>query len=136
MNRIEKDPLQSRIEITNWIFLAVIVTLSLLMMSPYFALGVFLGGLISILNFHWLYRDLKKVFSVLSGGSRSSIMFKYYFRFIVTAVVLLVIIKFTRAGVIGLLVGLSLVIVNMLLNIVINYFLSKKPPAQDEDNIA
>jgi hypothetical protein len=126
MNRIEKDPLQSRIEITNWAVLATLTLISWLFMSHAFVLGILSGGLISIINFHWLYRDLTKVFRNLSDGAKSAIMFKYYIRFIVTGIVIFFVITRTDANVIGLVVGLSLVVLNILLNAFINVLLSKK----------
>lgn len=126
MNHTKKDPLQSRIEITNWAILAVLVLFSGIFMARNFTLGILVGGLISIVNFHWLYRDLKKVFQQLTDGSKKTIMFKYYIRFIVTGIVLFLVITRTDASVIGLVIGLSLVVINILLNTVINLITSKK----------
>lgn len=126
MNHTEKDPLQSRIEITNWVVLAILILISWFFTSHAFVLGILLGGLISIINFHWLYRDLKNVFRQLSNGAKSVIMFKYYIRFIVTGIVIFFVITKTEANVIGLVIGLSLVVINILLNAFINMFSLKK----------
>jgi hypothetical protein len=95
-------------------------------MSRAFVLGITLGGLISIINFHWLYRDLKKVFQKLADGSKSAVMFKYYIRFIITAIALFLIVTRTEASIIGLLVGLSLVVINIIINTVINFLMTIK----------
>ena len=126
MNHTEKDPLQSRIEITNWVVLAILILISWFFMSRAFVLGILLGGLISIINFHWLYRDLKRVFRQLTNGSQAAIMFKYYIRFIITGIVIFFVITRTEASVIGLVIGLSLVVINILLNAFINMFSLKK----------
>jgi uncharacterized membrane-anchored protein len=126
MNPIGKDPLQSRIEITNWFILALCIAVSWFFMSRAFVLGITLGGLISIINFHWLYRDLKKVFQKLADGSKSAVMFKYYIRFIITAIALFLIVTRTEASIIGLLVGLSLVVINIIINTVINFLMTIK----------
>jgi hypothetical protein len=118
VNRIEKDPLQSKIEISNWIALGVFFILSLILLSFRFSLGILLGGLISIVNFHWLDRDLRNVFQKLMEGSRSSAFFKYFIRFAATAVVLYLIISADIVSVIGLLVGLSLVMINIVFTVV------------------
>ena len=133
MNHTGKDPLQSRIEITNWLVLAVLIAISWLFLSPRFVLGITLGGLISIINFHWLYRDLKKGFQKLADGSKSAIMFKYYIRFIVTGIALYFIMTGTNASIIGLVVGLSLVVVNIVFNAVINLLTSKRNRLEDPE---
>lgn len=124
MNPIEKDPLQRKIEIFNWILLGIFLLLSLLFMSSRFALGVFLGGLISIINFYWLYKNMKDVFARLSGSAKSTMMFKYYIRLAVTAVVLFFIVTSNKVDIVGLLVGLSVVVINLVLTAIMT--LSKK----------
>lgn len=121
MNPIEKDPLQSRLEITNWIVLAGMIIMSLILFPRGFTFGIILGSLISIINFHWLYRDLRQVFSNLSGNVKRRIMFKYYIRLTVTAVVLYLIITREVVDVVGLVLGLSVVIINIALTTLITY---------------
>lgn len=118
MNHTGKDPLQKKIETSNWIVLGVFLALSLLFMSARFSLGILLGGFISIVNFHWLDRDLRSFFRQLSEGSRSSVFFKYFIRFAVSAVVLYFIISTGIADIIGLLVGLSLVVINIVFTVI------------------
>lgn len=124
MSRIEKDPLQKKLEYTNWIILGIFIILGFIFMPQRFALGMLLGSVISIVNFYWLGRDLRKVFSRLSERATSSMMFKYYIRFAVTAVVLYFIISYDLVDVIGLLIGLSTVVIAMVLTTVAIY--SKK----------
>ena len=111
MNRTEKDPLQKKLELANWIILGILLILSFIFMPYRFAFGMLLGGLISIVNFYWLGRDLRKAFSRLSERSNSFVMLKYYIRFAVTAVALYFIISRDFVDVIGLLVGLSTVVI-------------------------
>ena len=129
MNPIEKDPLQTRLEITNWVILGILVLLSWLFMSPRFTLGVILGSLISIINFHWLHRDLRKVFSNLTGSVKGRIMFKYYIRLAVTAVVLYFIVSREVVDVVGLIAGLSVVVINIVVTAVM--VLSKKNSVEE-----
>ncbi len=124
MNRIEKDPLQTRLEITNWLVLAVCLIISALLMSASFTYGILLGGFISIVNFHWLDRDLRRIFSNLSGKAKSALLLKYYLRLAVTAVVLYILISQSLVDIIGLLVGLSVVVMNIVLTAVLVF--SKK----------
>ena len=100
------------------------VLISLIVMSYRFSLGVLLGGFISIVNFHWLDRDLRKVFKTLNDRAKFRVMFKYYIRFGITAVVLYFIITSSIVDIIGLLVGLSTVLFNIVLTAVLTF--SKK----------
>lgn len=115
MNRTEKDPLQKRLEITNWILLAVLVAGSLFLRSTRFSLGILLGGLISIVNFHWLYRNLLSVFQKHLNRARAALMLRYYLRLAVTAIALYWIISRNLVDVIGLVIGLSVVVLNIVL---------------------
>ena len=124
MNPIEKDPLQRKLEILNWIILGLFVLISLLFWTFPFTLGILLGGLISIINFFWLKRDLRAVFSNLTGRAKSAIMFRYYLRFFVSAVIIFFIISRTIVDVMGLLIGLSIVVINIVLTLLMG--LSKK----------
>lgn len=124
MSPIEKDPLQQKLEKLNWAILAILVSISLIFMPMPFTLGVFLGGLISIVNFIWLKRDLRVVFGSLTARAKAAVMFRYYIRFFVSAVIIFFIITRTVADVMGLLVGLSIVVINIVLNLLMN--LSKK----------
>jgi hypothetical protein len=111
VNRTEKDPLQKRLELTNWIILGILTLISFFFMPRKFALGMLLGGFISVVNFHWLVRDLRKAFRSLSEKSNSAVMFKYYIRFAVTAIALYFIITGDIVDIIGLLIGLSTVVI-------------------------
>ncbi len=124
MNRTEKDPLQKRLELTNWIILGILTVISFTFMPRKFALGMLLGGFISIVNFHWLVRDLRKAFRSLSEKSNSVVMFKYYIRFAVTAIALYFIITGDIVDIIGLLIGLSTVVIAIVITTVTLY--SKK----------
>jgi hypothetical protein len=116
---MKKDPLQRRLEISNWIILGLFASVSFVFMSNKFCLGILLGGLISIVNFHWLYRGLRNVFKQLTGGAKSTIMFKYYIRFAFTAVVLYFIISKAMVDVIALIIGLSIVVINIIFTTIV-----------------
>jgi len=110
----------------NWILLAILVVGSLLLHSSRFSLGVLYGGLISIVNFHWLYRNLLNVFTKHPSQARKAILVRYTIRLAVTGLVLYWIISGNLADVIGLVIGLSVVVLNIILTTVL--VLSKKYP--------
>ena len=124
MNLIEKDPLQKRLEWTNVVLLAVLVVLGALLFPPRFSLGVLCGGLISIVNFHMLYRNLRSVFAKHLHRAKGALLIRYYLRLAVTALVLYWLIAKRLVDVIGLIIGLSVVVLNIVLTTVL--VLSKK----------
>jgi hypothetical protein len=125
VNNTEKDPIQKRIEINNWIVLFIVFITSLFFAPWKFSLGILLGGFISILNFYWLGRSLQGVFKNISGNVKVPMMVKYYIRLAITAVVLYLLITGDIVNVIGLIIGLSVVITNIILTVIITAF-SKK----------
>ena len=119
MNHIVKDPLQKRIEIFNWIILTIVFILSLIFFPIKFSLGVLLGGFISILNFYWMVRGLQGLFKNPAGNVKGPVMVKYYIRLALTAVVLYFLIANHTVNVIGLIIGLSIVVINILIILMI-----------------
>ena len=126
MNHIEKDPLQKKIETRNWIALGILLLIGFVLdTKPFeFTLGVFSGGLISIANYYGCYLGLKKAFSQISNKSKSLILIRYYLRFILTGIVLFFLITRIDIGIIGLILGLSVVVINIVITTILE--VSKK----------
>jgi hypothetical protein len=122
--RIPKDPLQSKIELHNWIILGAICAVSLVFLPSNFTLGILAGGIISIANFYGMTGSLRKAFANVSGRTKSFLMVRYYIRFIMTGVVLYFLLTRTDISIFGLLIGLSIVVVNIIGSTL--YELSKK----------
>ena len=121
MNPTGKDLLQRKIEFRNVLILGLMLIASLLFMPWRFTLGILLGGIISIVNLYWLGRDLRVIFSTLSGKAKSAMMIRYYIRMAVTAVLLFFVITELPVDVIGLLVGLSLVVINIVFTAILAF---------------
>ncbi|MBP8696483.1 MAG: ATP synthase subunit I [Syntrophobacterales bacterium] len=121
MNPTGKDLLQRKIEFRNLVILGLMLAASLLVMPWRFTLGILLGGIISIVNLYWLGRDLRVIFSNLSGKAKSAMMIRYYIRMAVTAVVLFFIITELPVDIIGLLLGLSLVVINIVVTAILEF---------------
>ena len=119
MNPIVKDPLQKRIEIANWIILAIIFIPSLIFAPVKFSLGILLGGFISIINFYWMARGLRGLFKNTAGNVKGAVTVKYYIRLALTAVVLFFLISNNTVDIFGLLIGLSIVVINILITMII-----------------
>lgn len=114
MNLIVKDPLQKKLEIANWIILAILFVPSLFFAPTKFYLGVLLGGFISILNFYGMELGLRDLFKNPSGNVKRPTMIKYYIRLALTAVVLYFLIAADTVNIIGLIIGLSVVVINII----------------------
>lgn len=127
MNHIEKDLVQKRIEVANWFFLAVLFIPSLIFAPLKFALGVLLGGFISIVNFFWLSRGLQSSFQKMDdkGNIKTPVMLKYCIRLLFTGIVLYLLISGGTVSVIGLIIGLSVVVINITITLIAITF-SKK----------
>ena len=80
-----------------------------------FTKGIIFGGLIVTVNFHLLYRTLKKALTPPHLSSHNVILAKYYFRFFVSAVILFFLIKGAHVAPLGLFVGLSVVVASIML---------------------
>lgn len=124
MIRIPKDPLQSRIEVFNWIFLGVASVVSYVFGSLNFTLGVLAGGIISIANFYGMSRSIRKGFENSSARIKSFVMLRYYMRFILTGIVVYFLLTRTEISIFGLLIGLSIVVINIVVSTI--YDISKK----------
>ncbi len=83
----------------------------------FFGLSVALGGLLALANFGLLQRTLLK--TLLPGGTSplaalARVLFRYYLRFLATACVLWLLVRQGLAEPLGLLLGLSVVVVSLM----------------------
>jgi len=95
-----------------------------LVFAPFdFTKGIVAGGLLVTINFHMLYRTLKKSLTPPYLASHSVVLVKYYLRFIVSGIVIfivsgIVIFILLSGGYVhplGLFVGLSVVVASIFL---------------------
>ncbi len=100
---------------SNWILLISISIVGLILTSGDFACGLICGGLITTVNFHLLARTLRKAFTPASLVSHNVILAKYYFRFIVSGVLIFVLISRHWVDPLGLILGLSVVVASIML---------------------
>jgi hypothetical protein len=99
----------------NWLFLLCFSLASYFSMSPYWTAGVILGGLIAIANFNVLQHTVRRAFSPegIHHGARFSIVGKYYLRLVALGVILYVLITRGWIDPVGLVVGLSTVVLSI-----------------------
>ena len=113
--RAIEDPFLNKIRLMNGVVFSLLLLGSLIWMSPLFSLGVAMGGLIVLINFHLLYRILKKAFIPDHLASPKSVIIKYYLRLLGTGLILYILIAKRLVDPLGLVVGLSVVVINLTL---------------------
>ncbi len=100
---------------TNWIIFFIATTFGLIMSPPDFARGIIFGGLIVTVNFHLLSRTLKKALAPPQLSSHNVILAKYYIRFLASGFIIFVLISGKLVHPLGLILGLSVVVVSITL---------------------
>jgi ATP synthase I chain len=98
----------------NWIILGALVLLSLLWRELGFTLGVLGGGLLALTSYRWLHRSLSKLLSQSGGGSTRGFQFGYLLRLVFLAAALYLLIAVAQVHPVGLALGLSVVVLNIL----------------------
>lgn len=110
------------LKLANWLVLALLVTGGFLWQGPGFGFGVLIGGLLVVLNFHWLHHNLK---GLLEGAARSPeerrgqakafFAARQFLRFGVALGALLILLRQDWVNVFGLVVGLSTTVLTLML---------------------
>uniref|UniRef100_A0A7V4LCI0 ATP synthase subunit I n=1 Tax=Desulfobacca acetoxidans TaxID=60893 RepID=A0A7V4LCI0_9BACT len=120
----------------NWVILALLATLAYLWRGPQVALGVVVGGLVVVVNFHWLHRNLRDLLEKApqlpeKGQGRAKAWFaaKQLLRFVVVLAVIYVLIRYGWVNLLGLVVGLSTVVLTLILAGLVEVIKLKKKEA-------
>ena len=103
------------VNLANWILFSFASLIGLFLMPSDFAMGIICGGMIVTINFHLLYRTLKKAFSPPHLTSTRVVLGKYYIRFIISGLIIFVLISEHFVDPLGLFVGLSVVVASITL---------------------
>jgi hypothetical protein len=99
----------------NWVIFAAASAAAAVFAPWDFALGVFCGGLIVTVNFHLLARTLRGALTPPHLASHHVVLAKYYVRFAVSGFVIFLLIAGRLVNPIGLVLGLSVVVVSIML---------------------
>lgn len=99
----------------NWILFSAASIFGFIISPPDFARGIIFGGLIVVINFHMLYRTLKKALTPPHIASIKVVLAKYYVRFIISGFIIFVLISRHYVNPVGLFIGLSVVVVSIIL---------------------
>jgi hypothetical protein len=113
MEAIPKEPAQKHIEIISvmiWISLCIV---SLFLFGQNFALGVVAGGVLCLLHFQMLYRHARAAVSRTTSKGKAFMAKRYALRLAIVFAVLYALIVYVKVDIIGLLLGLSVVILGI-----------------------
>ena len=111
MDQIERLPAQ--LARRNWIILAVLMLGSLPLGNLALSSGILVGGLVAIGSFFWLRRSLGQLLQQPTGGARFRYQFGYFVRLSALVAVLAVLIAVVEIHAVGLIIGLSVVLINL-----------------------
>ena len=109
-----KDPVQKRIEIISIGIWLLMCLASLLALDRHFASGVFIGGVVCMINYQWLYRHAKAAVTLTARQGRSFMARRYVIRLFTMGAVLYLLIAYIKVDIIGLLLGLSVIILGIM----------------------
>ena len=100
---------------SNWILFSVASIIGIVLFPPDFAKGIIFGGLIVTINFHLLYRTLKKALRPSRLSSHRVVLAKYFIRFLISGLIIFVLISGHYVDPLGLFIGLSIVVASIIL---------------------
>lgn len=112
--RIREQNLLATITAGSWILLLLLSIAALMFASIRFAAGLFVGGLVAIGNFYWLRGTLRRLLRQEEPNRASRLArIRYLLRFAVLGITIYTLIVHVRIDPIGLLVGLSILVVTI-----------------------
>ncbi|MBW2485677.1 MAG: ATP synthase subunit I [Deltaproteobacteria bacterium] len=97
----------------NWLLLVVMTAAGGFLVSPYFAKGLFIGGLIANISFILLKKNITRVLSGPLHSAKGRFLIMYYIRLTVLALILFFLVKYKAIHFGGLVVGLSTVVISI-----------------------
>ncbi|MRR14697.1 ATP synthase subunit I [archaeon] len=114
MQAIPKEPAQRHIEIISLMIWVSMCAVCYLALGQQFALGVLIGGILCLINFQWLYQHAKAAVSLTTSKGKAFMAKRYILRLAIMAAILYALIAHLNINVMGLLLGLSVVILGII----------------------
>lgn len=99
--------------------------------SMQFGAGVFIGGILSFVNYYWLKFSLKKIFEQAVEGNKPRLLgLRYLFRYVILGVILAIVFLTKIVPVAALILGLSsfafAIVVEGFIRIILSFFKQKE----------
>lgn len=111
-DRFENELMQT-LGLFNLIIFGLLISGALIFFSWQQALGVTVGGAIALINFGLLKRTVLRTIRPEVTNPLAKVLIKYYVRFILTCLVLYILVRWEVVEPLGLLVGLSAVVLSV-----------------------
>ncbi|HEY9072551.1 MAG TPA: ATP synthase subunit I [Desulfobaccales bacterium] len=116
-----------RLKLANWLVLAALVVGGFIWRGKEFALGILVGGLVAVVNFHLLHQALKGTLeraAALSpeeakGQAKAFFAARQLLRFFALLVIIFLLVSQGWMNIFGLVVGLSTVVLTLILAAII-----------------
>ena len=113
---LQDEALLKRIEQCNWVLFALLTSGCFAFLSPQFALGVSVGGLLAIANFFLMKRNLSRALDTRKGGgSRFLYLLKYCLRFAALGSIIALLLIKGWVSPFGMVLGLSIIVIGIVL---------------------
>ncbi len=112
--KITEDNIFTVLGIGNWLLLAVMTLSGLIFGSYRFAVSVMTGGILAIGNFYWLMSIMKRVLALPVTEAGRFAQVRYILRLAIMGFVVWALIAHVGIDVIGLIVGLSVLVINII----------------------
>ena len=114
VNEVKEESRLASVQRNNIIILLVLTLGSIVYKSSAVTLGVFLGGVIVILNFWFLRRIIEGGFK--KGDNVVALVLSYFFKFAALVAIIFVVIYSGKVNTLGLIIGLSTVFIGIALD--------------------
>ena len=113
---IKDEALIKKIELFNWVLLALLTSSSFVFFSREFGFGVLVGGILAIANFYLMKRSLFRALDPQRRGkTRFFYLLKYYLRFAALGVIIALLLIKGWVSPFGMLLGLSIIVLGIAL---------------------
>ncbi len=107
-----KDTAQRHIELLSLVIWAVLCAAGLVY-DTRFAIGIALGGLICVLNYRFMAWHAKRAITLPPHKGHSYMITRFILRLTITGLVILAVLVWIHVSVVGLLIGLSVVMLSI-----------------------
>ncbi|MCM0080617.1 ATP synthase subunit I [Geomonas sp. Red32] len=111
---INEDNIFPRLVIGSLALAAVAGAATALSVSPRFGISLFTGGVLATANFLWIRQGLQAALNQLPANASRFALFRYLLRLAIMALLLYVLIVKLKASIFGLLLGLSVLVINII----------------------
>jgi len=112
--RISEDNLFPWLLAGSLVLSLVLAAATALLVNPRFGLSVLAGGILASANFIYIRRGLEAALSALPANASRFALIRFLLRLAIMAVLLYVLIVLLGANVIGVVLGLSVLVVNII----------------------